>query len=166
MKSALNFGWIIENSEEMDLEGGMVVALPRRIVVKEIEEKDLDLPLFELDIVLAATCNFAENKLGQGGFGPVYKHVRILDELKEIMKKISSLKNTLNQGTARGFAVGFCLDNLLKLIDTHATNNRITSMHYLFHVLAEKSTQFLDFHEDIVSLEAASKIPLKSVAKE
>ncbi|VAH83360.1 unnamed protein product [Triticum turgidum subsp. durum] len=36
-------------------------------------EDDLDLPLFDLAVILAATDNFAaESKLGEGGFGPVY----------------------------------------------------------------------------------------------
>lgn len=36
-------------------------------------EKDVDLPLFDLDVVLTATDNFAlHNKIGEGGFGPVY----------------------------------------------------------------------------------------------
>ncbi|CAO1943420.1 unnamed protein product, partial [Urochloa humidicola] len=36
-------------------------------------EKDVDLPLFDLDVILAATDNFAlSNKIGEGGFGPVY----------------------------------------------------------------------------------------------
>ena len=36
-------------------------------------EKDLDLPLFDLDVIRAATDNFAEgSKIGQGGFGSVY----------------------------------------------------------------------------------------------
>ncbi|KAK3162141.1 hypothetical protein QOZ80_1BG0085980 [Eleusine coracana subsp. coracana] len=35
--------------------------------------KDVDLPLFDLDVILDATDNFAEhNKIGSGGFGPVY----------------------------------------------------------------------------------------------
>ena len=34
----------------------------------------LDLPLFDLDTLLNATNNFSSNnKLGEGGFGPVYK---------------------------------------------------------------------------------------------
>ena len=37
-------------------------------------EEDLELPLFDLDAILKATNNFSsENKLGDGGFGPVYK---------------------------------------------------------------------------------------------
>nr|XP_016489524.1 PREDICTED: formin-like protein 20 isoform X2 [Nicotiana tabacum] len=87
-------------------------------------------------------------------------------KLKEIMKKILYLGNTLNQGTARGSAVGFKLDSLSKLTDTRATNNRMTLMHYLCKVLASKSPTFLDFHEDLASVEAASKIQLKSLAEE
>lgn len=38
------------------------------------ENKDVELPLFCFASVSAATGNFSEdNKLGQGGFGPVYK---------------------------------------------------------------------------------------------
>lgn len=38
------------------------------------EEEDLKLPLFDLSTMSRATNNFSEaNKLGQGGFGAVYK---------------------------------------------------------------------------------------------
>lgn len=87
-------------------------------------------------------------------------------KLKEIMKKILLLGNTLNQGTARGSAIGFRLDSLLKLTDTRATNNKMTLMHYLCKVLASRSSHLLDFHEDLPSLEIASKIQLKSLAEE
>ncbi|TVU34884.1 hypothetical protein EJB05_16739, partial [Eragrostis curvula] len=36
-------------------------------------EQDVDLPLFDLEVILVATDNFAaHSKIGQGGFGPVY----------------------------------------------------------------------------------------------
>ncbi|KAJ6819474.1 receptor-like serine/threonine-protein kinase SD1-8 [Iris pallida] len=48
--------------------------------------KELDLPLFNFGTIAAATESFsAENKLGQGGFGPVYKGV--LGGDKEIVVK-------------------------------------------------------------------------------
>ncbi|XVF01861.1 hypothetical protein REPUB_Repub04eG0125800 [Reevesia pubescens] len=41
---------------------------------KEDDKEDIDVPYFNLESILLATDNFAEaNKLGQGGFGPVYK---------------------------------------------------------------------------------------------
>jgi hypothetical protein len=41
---------------------------------REEDEKDIDVPYFDLDSILAATDNFSDaNKLGEGGYGPVYK---------------------------------------------------------------------------------------------
>ncbi|GFP87454.1 formin-like protein 20, partial [Phtheirospermum japonicum] len=94
------------------------------------------------------------------------EEVRRSLKLKEILKAILLLGNTLNQGTARGSALGFKLDSLLKLTDTRASNSKMTLMHYLCKVLAAKTPSLLDFHQDLFSLEAASKIQLKSLAEE
>ncbi|KAH7577438.1 hypothetical protein JRO89_XS01G0250700 [Xanthoceras sorbifolium] len=87
-------------------------------------------------------------------------------KLRQIMQTILTLGNALNQGTARGSAVGFKLDSLLKLSDTRARNNKMTLMHYLCKLLAEKMAGLLDFDKDLIHLEAASKIQLKSLAEE
>ncbi|XP_048232704.1 G-type lectin S-receptor-like serine/threonine-protein kinase At4g03230 isoform X2 [Ricinus communis] len=43
---------------------------------KEEDKKGIDIPFFDLDSILAATDNFSDvNKLGRGGFGPVYKGI-------------------------------------------------------------------------------------------
>ncbi|KAL9227811.1 hypothetical protein vseg_003460 [Gypsophila vaccaria] len=76
------------------------------------------------------------------------------------MQTILTLGNALNQGTARGSAVGFKLDSLLKLSDTRAKNNKMTLMHYLCKLVAEKLLELLDFDKDLAHLEAASKIQL------
>ena len=40
----------------------------------EMKDEEVELPIFDLSVILEATNNLApENKLGQGGFGPVYK---------------------------------------------------------------------------------------------
>ncbi|KAK4387024.1 G-type lectin S-receptor-like serine/threonine-protein kinase [Sesamum angolense] len=51
--------------------------------------KDSELPLFDLSVITKATNNFSmNNKLGEGGFGPVYKG--ILEEGQEIAVKTLS----------------------------------------------------------------------------
>ncbi|XP_031122888.1 formin-like protein 18 isoform X3 [Ipomoea triloba] len=88
-------------------------------------------------------------------------------KLKRIMQTILSLGNALNQGTARGSAVGFRLDSLLKLTETRARNNKMTLMHYLCkQVLSDKMPELLDFSKDLSSLEPSSKIHIKFLAEE
>lgn len=94
------------------------------------------------------------------------KEVRESLKLRQIMQTILSLGNALNQGTARGSAIGFKLDSLLKLTDTRARNNKMTLMHYLCKVLSDKLPDLLDFHKDLAHLEEASKVQLKFLAEE
>jgi len=43
-------------------------------IAESTKEDDMELPLFDLVAIEEATNNFSiENKLGEGGFGPVYK---------------------------------------------------------------------------------------------
>jgi hypothetical protein len=88
------------------------------------------------------------------------KEVKESAKLRQIMQTILTLGNALNQGTARGSAVGFKLDSLLKLSDTRARNNKMTLMHYLCKLVGEKMPELLDFANDLVHLEAASKVCL------
>ncbi|PIN26897.1 Serine/threonine protein kinase [Handroanthus impetiginosus] len=53
---------------------------------KPSHEKQSDLPFFDLSVILKATNNFSDrNKLGEGGFGPVYKGM--MEEGQEIAVK-------------------------------------------------------------------------------
>ncbi|CAM8900877.1 unnamed protein product [Rhodiola kirilowii] len=53
---------------------------------RRTDSTDLDLPLFDLETICKATNNFSvKNKLGEGGFGPVYKG--LLQEGQEIAVK-------------------------------------------------------------------------------
>ncbi|KAI3715014.1 hypothetical protein L6452_21978 [Arctium lappa] len=94
------------------------------------------------------------------------EQTRSSGKLKRVMQTILSLGNALNQGTARGSAIGFRMDSLLKLTETRAKNNKTTLMHYLCKVLADKLPEVLDFSKDLDSLEPASKMQLKFLAEE
>lgn len=60
-----------------------------RDFTEETQEEDLELPLFDLETVSAATDKFSfKNKIGQGGFGPVYKV--IFHERRHLKHKISN----------------------------------------------------------------------------
>ncbi|XP_074281258.1 formin-like protein 13 isoform X2 [Silene latifolia] len=98
--------------------------------------------------------------------GSASDQIRNSVKLKRVMQTVLSLGNALNQGTARGSAVGFRLDSLLKLTETRARNNKMTLMHYLCKIIAEKLPEVLDFSEDLTSLEPATKIQLKYLAEE
>ncbi|KAG6412861.1 hypothetical protein SASPL_125553 [Salvia splendens] len=94
------------------------------------------------------------------------EEVRNSTKLREILQKILVLGNTLNEGTAKGAAVGYKLDSLLKLTDTRSTTCRMTLMHYLCKALGAKNPDLLDFYKDLPNLEASTKIQLKSLADE
>ena len=53
---------------------GMLRNIRDRDYNGESHKKDLDLSTFDLSTIFKATDNFSiNNKLGEGGFGPVYK---------------------------------------------------------------------------------------------
>ncbi|KAJ4726192.1 S-receptor-like serine/threonine-protein kinase [Melia azedarach] len=55
----------------------------------EDQNQDMELPLFELDTIVKATNNFSANKkLGEGGFGPVYKGT-LVDGKEIAIKRLS-----------------------------------------------------------------------------
>ena len=48
------------------------------------DQEDLELPLFDLSTIASATDNFSlNNKLGEGGFGPVYRVSNLKKHKKE-----------------------------------------------------------------------------------
>ncbi|KAF9670893.1 hypothetical protein SADUNF_Sadunf13G0116500 [Salix dunnii] len=63
----------------------------------EEETKAIDVPCFDLESLVAATDNFSNaNKLGQGGFGPVYKAWNLWKEDKAMELLDQTLSKTCN----------------------------------------------------------------------
>ncbi|KAL7218689.1 hypothetical protein ACSBR2_011872 [Camellia fascicularis] len=59
------------------------------IYAEENQKEEIELPLFELATISNATKNFSkDNKIGEGGFGPVYKGM--LEGRLEIVVKLLS----------------------------------------------------------------------------
>lgn len=129
--------------------------------VPRVESK---LRVFAFKITFSSQVDDLKNNLNT--INNAAREVKESGKLRQIMQTILTLGNALNQGTARGSAIGFKLDSLLKLSDTRARNNKMTLMHYLCKLLAEKMPELLDFDKDLVHLEAASKIQLKALAEE
>ncbi|XP_022921542.1 formin-like protein 13 isoform X1 [Cucurbita moschata] len=112
------------------------------------------------------SCQVTDLKKSLNFVNSAAEEIKSSVKLKRVMQTILSLGNALNQGTARGSAIGFRLDSLLKLTETRARNNKMTLMHYLCKILADKLPEVLDFSNDLASLEPASKVQLKILAEE
>ncbi|KAK8700469.1 hypothetical protein V6N13_018865 [Hibiscus sabdariffa] len=80
----LTLAWNLKRRRMLNRRGNLELSVynsERRVIdfinsqyFNEDDKKDIDVPHFSLESILIATENFAEaNKLGQGGFGPVYK---------------------------------------------------------------------------------------------
>ncbi|XP_073034106.1 formin-like protein 18 isoform X2 [Primulina eburnea] len=134
------------------------------LVLMQVPRIESKLRVFSFEIQFSSEVSDLKNNLNV--VNSAADQIRGSSKLKRIMQTILSLGNALNQGTARGSAIGFRLDSLLKLTETRARNNKMTLMHYLCKVLAEKLPELLDFWQDLSSLEPASKIQLKFLAEE
>ncbi|PKI45346.1 hypothetical protein CRG98_034264 [Punica granatum] len=94
--------------------------------VPRVESK---LRVFAFRITFSSQVNDLRHNLST--INDATREVKESAKLRQIMQTILTLGNALNQGTARGSAIGFKLDSLLKLSDTRARNSKMTLMHYL-----------------------------------
>ncbi|CAA0840351.1 G-type lectin S-receptor-like serine/threonine-protein kinase [Striga hermonthica] len=77
------------------INGGILLMARIKGQVGNKNENELELPLFKLETIITATNNFSiENKVGEGGFGPVYMG-NLSREEKIAVKRLS---NTSSQG--------------------------------------------------------------------
>ncbi|CAA2964589.1 G-type lectin S-receptor-like serine threonine-kinase At4g27290 [Olea europaea subsp. europaea] len=82
----------VQQQQQLTREGSLGSS-SRQFYTVENDNPDIDLPLFDVTTILKATNYFSpSNKIGEGGFGPVYKGV--LKEGKEIAVKRLSKYST------------------------------------------------------------------------
>lgn len=89
--------YILSDSYFAELE----TSVPKSNFSVKDEKEELELPSFDLAAIVLATDNFSlKNKLGQGGFGTVYK-VTLLFELHSILLTRMNILCTTLQGVLK-----------------------------------------------------------------
>ncbi|KAK1378377.1 Receptor-like serine/threonine-protein kinase [Heracleum sosnowskyi] len=112
------------------------------------EKEDLELPLFDFITIAEATNGFSENnKLGEGGFGPVY--MGILEEGKEIAVK--RLSKTSKQGLDEFKNEVLCIAklqhrNLVKLLGCSIDEEE---MLLIYEYMPNGSLDFVIFNKEL-----------------
>ncbi|GAY67814.1 hypothetical protein CUMW_259510 [Citrus unshiu] len=106
---------------------------------KKVESQEL--PLFPLDLIHEATRNFSnENKLGEGGFGPVYKGV--LNDGKEIAVKRLSRSSRQGLQEFKNLIAKLQHKNLVRLLGCCLEGNELL---LICEYMPNKSLDFLLF---------------------
>ncbi|KAM4092612.1 hypothetical protein ACB094_06G053400 [Castanea mollissima] len=116
-------------------------------------KEDIELPIFDLTAIANATDNFSrENKLGEGGFGSVFKGT--LREGKEIaVKRLSKnsgqgLNEFKNEHCNLVKLLGFCIEeNEKMLIYEYMSNKSLDS--FIFGLSFYTGSKLLDWHKRI-----------------
>ncbi|KAL8108456.1 G-type lectin S-receptor-like serine/threonine-protein kinase At4g27290 isoform X2 [Apium graveolens] len=127
---------------------GLVALKPSDDAENENEGKDLELPLVEFEEIAKATNNFSlNNKLGEGGFGPVYKG--ILDDGQEIAVK--RLSKTSKQGLDEFKNEVKCIAelqhrNLVRLLGCSIENGE---MLLIYEYMSNKSLDVFIFDKEL-----------------
>ncbi|XP_024976433.1 G-type lectin S-receptor-like serine/threonine-protein kinase At4g27290 isoform X2 [Cynara cardunculus var. scolymus] len=117
-----------------------------QLYTNESRKEDLELPLFNLSEIAKATHNFSfNNKLGEGGYGPVYKGV--LQDGKEVAVK--RLSETSNQGLDEFKNEVICISklqhrNLVRLLGCCIQGNEKM---LIYEYMPNKSLDYFIFDE-------------------
>jgi len=86
-----------------------------------------------------------------------------------LLETILAVGNFLNQGTAKGNALGFKMDTLIKLMETRSVNQQagiVTLLHYVVFIVQQNMPSLMLFNEDMPHLEPACKVSVSALLEQ
>ncbi|GAU26330.1 hypothetical protein TSUD_101630 [Trifolium subterraneum] len=97
-------GFSIHRRKKLEIPG-MIQVFSFKNQTDNKEKEDIDIPIFDLSTIANATNNFfIDNKLGQGGFGPVYKN--LVDRLSSVRSLLPTMYLSFHKAPTGDLAYG------------------------------------------------------------
>ena len=85
--------------------------------------------------------------------------ITVSDRLKKVLEIILALGNFMNS-QRKGLAVGFKIQSLSKIAETHSGDYKFTLLHYIVKTIHANMPELIGFTMEFEHLESAQKVRL------
>lgn len=85
------------------------------------------------------------------------RNIKNSQAFHKLLEVILLIGNYMNSGGFKSKAYGFRISNLNKLVDTKASDNKKTLLHFIVETVQEKLPEILVFRDDLQSVTSACK---------
>ncbi|KAL6046271.1 WH2 domain-containing protein [Balamuthia mandrillaris] len=92
--------------------------------------------------------------------------VKTNQKFPQLLKTILALGSVLNRDNHLSSSHGFRMESLTKLTETRGKHKDVTLLHYLKKEIENQMPSLLNFHEELQSIEAASKVSIENITAE
>merc|ERR1719232_624119 len=93
------------------------------------------------------------------------QEVRRSQKFGKILELILLMGNIMNTGSRNEQSLGFDISYLPKLSNTKDRDNKSTLLHFLVETIEKSHPKLLNFYEELIHLDKASRVSLESVQK-